>query len=618
MKKVRNPAVSAKQYRLAEAVLHGTARTPTRMSKKVAKEIVDQTPAAQRSAFMQQHRTKNVTDRALRYRANATPPPGARQCCLCGGKKTVEVGHVNGHEEDSDPRNLFWTCRSCNVKSANTMRKAGIGRLTRQFNPQGGAQTLGAWMNAISSIKGEGGTMAIPEAVALIHATPAADRSRFAREIWDKRRTRGTDKHVPVGGKMRNSKPKRKKNLFGFGKKDAESSRKKVTFSSRLSKEAHNLGYLDKNFETWLAKQKNLASSFIGNLRSSYEQGRYERTAKEAARVKAKEKAATEKAKAQVARVAKAKSETYKGKAIIKKDGQFEVLGQSWNTLKQAKEYVDVYMAAGGRLKNRKNPTATLQQGKASAYVVEMGSNRHTAEIIRADGGREEHTFSGPKSFKAAMSWARLRLHEVANPAKWKLYPISKKPRRKNPEDTAVRMYEKFHGLQSTEVREYVEEHHRHSWLAALGPLVEIVVRNIQGKKDVTLYFPDSADAKAGDVVMLTVEESGTQLFCTGGDQDMPVKVLKEKFGMVDADFNRDNVLIGTIIELTYRTKKSFEKNGKEEIDFFHQIGMEGSKGVYPVLIYHPRNPSLEIAGGRYYIGKAEEALGGVSPGIIG
>ena len=40
----------------------------------------------------------------------------------------VEVGHINGREEDSLPANLFWTCRSCNVRCANTLRHAGIGR----------------------------------------------------------------------------------------------------------------------------------------------------------------------------------------------------------------------------------------------------------------------------------------------------------------------------------------------------------------------------------------------------------------------------------------------------------------------------------------------------------
>jgi hypothetical protein len=46
-----NPAVSAEQYRLAQAVLSGTVRTPTHMTKAVAREIVDRTPARLRSEY---------------------------------------------------------------------------------------------------------------------------------------------------------------------------------------------------------------------------------------------------------------------------------------------------------------------------------------------------------------------------------------------------------------------------------------------------------------------------------------------------------------------------------------------------------------------------------------
>jgi hypothetical protein len=45
-----NPAVTAAQYRLAQAVLSGTARVS--MPRSVAQEIVDRTPAAKRSEFM--------------------------------------------------------------------------------------------------------------------------------------------------------------------------------------------------------------------------------------------------------------------------------------------------------------------------------------------------------------------------------------------------------------------------------------------------------------------------------------------------------------------------------------------------------------------------------------
>jgi len=137
---------------------------------------------------------RNVTDRALRYRANRYPPPGPLICALCGSKRKIEVGHVNGHEEDSSPDNLFWTCRPCNVRCGNTLRRAGIGRLTRQYNPASGAENLGQWMNAVMSMKVDGGTMTVADAVAMVRATPPGDRSRFAREIWARRRKRGTDR----------------------------------------------------------------------------------------------------------------------------------------------------------------------------------------------------------------------------------------------------------------------------------------------------------------------------------------------------------------------------------------------------------------------------------------
>jgi hypothetical protein len=620
---------------------------------------------------------------------------------------------VNGHEEDSEPRNLIWTCRSCNVKSANTLRKAGLGRLTRQYNPAGGAETLGAWMNAVSSIKGEGGTMAIPKAVAMIHATSPAKRSEFANEIWRKRRERGTDK---TGGKMRNAK--RKKNFLGFGGA-------KATFSSKLMDQAYKAGYAGKGgqrsttfFSDWYAKlseseRKTHHGSLKAKLRAQYEKGVREEHRDHLAGTKVKIQALKSE-KRESPKPAKPEGKLkdenvdYRGVTIKRTTHGFDVKGEVWNNLKQAKEFADIYIASQGRAhskaRNRRrkrnagdysrvsagnpkgkksgndssvrsptrtssdvrSPTSTktatkadtrgnvtvtggagagattsvtinkkngkrrnsysnrsaqveaeLTQGKAKAQIFEATSGKHTAQIIPANGSREEHTFNGPGSFKAAMSWARLRLHEVANPGtKFKLFKGPAK--RKNPAEPAARMYEKFHGTPSEEVREYIEERHRHSWLAGLGPLISMDVVSVQGNKEVELTFPDPQDAAIGDVVMLCATEDGTQLIPVGGDQELPIKFLQEKFGMVQADFQRDNALIGTIKQITYRTKKSFEKNGEEEIDFFHALGSEGSRGVYPVLVYHPRDESLEIVGGRYYIGKAAASLGNTSPGIIG
>ena len=96
-----------------------------------------------------------------------------------------------GVRRTCNPYNLFWTCRSCNVRCANTLRRAGIGRLKRQYNPagDGGATNLGEWMQAVLSMKGQGGDMSVGDAVAMVHSTPPGRRSKFAKEIWSRRRS---------------------------------------------------------------------------------------------------------------------------------------------------------------------------------------------------------------------------------------------------------------------------------------------------------------------------------------------------------------------------------------------------------------------------------------------
>jgi hypothetical protein len=47
----------------------------------------------------------------------------------------VEVGHIDGHEENAAPENMAWTCRACNTTIGFVLRRARLGRLPRQFNP---------------------------------------------------------------------------------------------------------------------------------------------------------------------------------------------------------------------------------------------------------------------------------------------------------------------------------------------------------------------------------------------------------------------------------------------------------------------------------------------------
>lgn len=103
------------------------------------------------------------------------------------------MGHLDGHEENTAAENLIWNCRACNTRLGVVYKRLGIGRRTHQFNPAGqGATSLGQWLTAVLSMKGESDQMTVPAAVEMIRATPPADRSRFAREIWEKRRERGT------------------------------------------------------------------------------------------------------------------------------------------------------------------------------------------------------------------------------------------------------------------------------------------------------------------------------------------------------------------------------------------------------------------------------------------
>jgi len=152
-----------------------------------------------------------VTDRALRYRANSEEclPPGPRRCAWCGRRSAgtnppnIEVGHVDGDERNTVPENLIWTCRPCNQRVAANMRAAGVGRRTHQFNPKRkGASDYREYARALGILDGTAiGNM--DQAIALIHATPQSRRSEFQREIWQVRKQR----YGPSGRKDGGSVP---------------------------------------------------------------------------------------------------------------------------------------------------------------------------------------------------------------------------------------------------------------------------------------------------------------------------------------------------------------------------------------------------------------------------
>lgn len=90
---------------------------------------------------------------------------------------------------------MIFSCRRCNTRVGLVMARASMGRRTRQLNPQAqGAKSLGQWLTAVLSMKGQSDAMDTAAAVEMIRATPPERRSEFAQKIWEIRRRRGTDR----------------------------------------------------------------------------------------------------------------------------------------------------------------------------------------------------------------------------------------------------------------------------------------------------------------------------------------------------------------------------------------------------------------------------------------
>jgi len=107
------------------------------------------------------------------------------------------VHHIDGFEEHTERSNLAWACRRCNTTIGIVMARAGLGRRTQQMNPQPqGAKSLRQWLTAVLSMKGKSDAMDTAAAVEMIRATPPERRSQFAKEIWEIRRQRGTDRRA--------------------------------------------------------------------------------------------------------------------------------------------------------------------------------------------------------------------------------------------------------------------------------------------------------------------------------------------------------------------------------------------------------------------------------------
>ena len=227
----------------------------------------------------------------------------------------------------------------------------------------------------------------------MIHATPPDRRSEFQREFWGVR-------HTKYGASGRKSNPVRKANLFGLG------SRSPLHQGSR--KEAYDAGYKGQGgirsttaFKDWYgtlpaAEVKTHHGSMKAKLRSEYERGVRQEHADHLKGVKSKvsdlkaEKKSTPKppppAKGE-------KSTDYKGLTIRHTAHGFEVKGEVWNTLAQAKEYADYWVASGGKIRRKTNAelgAAGASSRSAKAFGVQ-GKKAKPAKKANSYSRRSAH-----------------------------------------------------------------------------------------------------------------------------------------------------------------------------------------------------------------------------------
>ena len=143
--------------------------------------------------------------------------------------------------------------------------------------------------------------------------------------------------------------------------------------------------------------------------------------------------------------------------------------------------------------------------------------------------------------------------------------------------------------------------------VATLGVLVEFTVVTTSGYECVieTSSADDTYDeAEAKDPIYLASSEDGRQLYFVGGDQELDLDGLK-----IPAEWKKDDMVIGVLTNIVYRTKKKFD--AFELTDYTHRLGEES--GYEPLLRYDPNTPHLYVTGGAYRI---EMPLVGMSAGI--
>ena len=185
--------------------------------------------------------------------------------------------------------------------------------------------------------------------------------------------------------------------------------------------------------------------------------------------------------------------------------------------------------------------------------------------------------------------------------------PPSPRRAKRNPNGGAAdadKLYQDFHGRPSTKTTEVHTKLKSRERLSELGDLVELRVITPTGKKatlvqdDTGMWQPSHQKQPSYPDVnrntpMLSSSPDRRQLYIEGGVQEVELGLLG-----LGGDWKRDNMLLGILTHVTYRTEKGFDKF--QLTDYYHKLGEE--TGDEPVLTYDTLNGLLAVVGGRYEV----------------
>lgn len=156
-----------------------------------------------------------------------------------------------------------------------------------------------------------------------------------------------------------------------------------------------------------------------------------------------------------------------------------------------------------------------------------------------------------------------------------------------------------FHGKAPTKVRTVEQPHFVQTKQADLGRMIDLEVRDLNGEKRY-IHFP----ADGPKQVRLATNKKGTQLYFTGGDQEVNAR----GFG---AQLPKDLVDLGDVCAIGYHTSKSFHNFVPS--DYGHKFGevIRGGRRMMnpthqkPRLHYDTHAKRLKLVGGSYTVQRA-------------